>query len=112
MRNFHPRRHYYVSSRDQIVGINFASDELPVPQRDFFTLRLSAQPARRPGSPKCIYSAPLQIEDVQIDENGDVTVSIIADDIYSKNSTQRYQITLTEAEISILARNAKQRLRA
>ncbi|WP_189599422.1 MULTISPECIES: hypothetical protein [unclassified Mesorhizobium] len=40
---------------------------------------------------------------MQIDENGDVTVSIIADDIYSKNSTQRYQITLTEAEISILA---------
>lgn len=75
--------------------------------KGFFTLRLSAQPARRPGSPKCIYSAPLQIEDVQIDENGDVTVSIIADDIYSKNSTQRYQITLTEAEISILAHGVR-----
>lgn len=75
--------------------------------KGLFPLRLSAQPARRPGSPKCIYSAPLQIEDVQIDENGDVTVSIIADDIYSKNSTQRYQITLTEAEISILAHGVR-----
>ncbi|RUX34084.1 hypothetical protein EOA23_03865 [Mesorhizobium sp. M2A.F.Ca.ET.042.01.1.1] len=79
--------------------------------RDLFTLRLSAQPARKPGSPKCIYSAPLQIEDVRIDENGDVTVSTIADDIYSKNSTQRYQITLTEAEVSLLSRGAKRRFR-
>lgn len=71
-------------------------------------MRLSAQPARKPGSPKSLYSAPLQIEDVQIDENGDVTVSIIADDIYSKNSTQRYQITLTEAEITLLSRGTKQ----
>ncbi|WP_189546318.1 hypothetical protein [Mesorhizobium sp. M2E.F.Ca.ET.209.01.1.1] len=54
----------------------------------------------------------MQIDDVQIDENGDVAVSIIADDIYSKNSTQRYQITLTEAEISILSRGAEQRRRA
>ncbi|WP_167498511.1 MULTISPECIES: hypothetical protein [unclassified Mesorhizobium] len=45
---------------------------------------------------------------MQIDENGDVTVSIIADDIYSKNSTQRYQITLTEAEITLLSRGTKQ----
>ena len=75
-------------------------------------MQLSTQPGRRPGSPKCIYSAPLQIDDVQIDENGDVTVSIIADDIYSKNSTQRYQITLTEAEVSLLSRDAKRRLRA
>jgi hypothetical protein len=44
---------------------------------------------------------------VQIDDNGDVTVSIIADDIYSNKSKQRYQITLTEAEIGILARDAK-----
>ncbi|MEI9403569.1 hypothetical protein [Mesorhizobium argentiipisi] len=49
---------------------------------------------------------------MQIDENGDVTVSIVADDIYSKHSKQRYQITLTEAEISILSRGAEQRLRA
>ena len=75
-------------------------------------MRLSTQPARKPRSPKCIYSAPLQIDDVQIDENGDVTVSITADDIYSKNSTQRYQITLTEAEVSLLSRDAKRRLRA
>lgn len=50
-------------------------------------MRLSAQPGRKPGSPKSIYSAPLQIDD----ENGDVTVSIVADDIYSKQSKQRYQ---------------------
>jgi len=75
-------------------------------------MQLFTQPGRRPGSPKCIYSAPLQIDDVQINENGDVTVSIIADDIYSKNSTQRYQITLTEAEVSLLSRDAKRRLRA
>jgi hypothetical protein len=75
-------------------------------------MRLSAQPARKSGSPKCIYSAPLQIEDVRIDENGDVTVSIVADDIYSKNSKQRYQITLTKAEIGILFRGAGWRLRA
>ncbi|CDX37769.1 hypothetical protein MPLA_2130055 [Mesorhizobium sp. ORS 3359] len=68
-------------------------------------MRLSAQPARRRGTAKCIYSAPLQIDDVQIDENGDVTVSIIAQDIYSKNSAQRYKITLTEAEIGILSAN-------
>ncbi|WP_292195701.1 hypothetical protein [Mesorhizobium sp.] len=49
---------------------------------------------------------------MQIDENGDVTISIIAEDIYSKNSLQRYQITLTKAEISILSRGAEQRLRA
>jgi len=49
---------------------------------------------------------------VEIDEDGEVTVSIIADDIYSKNSTQRYQITLTETEISILSRAAKRRFRA
>lgn len=80
--------------------------------QDSVHMRLSAQPARKSGSPKCIYSAPLRIEDVQIDENGDVTVSIVADDIYSKHSKQRYQITLTEAEISILSRGAEQRLRA
>lgn len=74
-------------------------------------MRLSAQPARKPGSPKCIYSAPLQIEDVRIDENGDVTVSIVTDDIYSKNSKQRYQITLTEAEICVLSRGAERRFR-
>ncbi|MEZ2330669.1 hypothetical protein AB6802_13185 [Mesorhizobium sp. RCC_202] len=50
-------------------------------------------------------------QDVQI-EDGEVTVSIIADDISSKNSTQRYQITLTETEISILSRAAKRRFRA
>ncbi|WP_176480280.1 hypothetical protein [Mesorhizobium sp. WSM3859] len=49
---------------------------------------------------------------MQIDENGDVTVSIVADDIYSKNALQRYQITLTEAEIGILSRDVKRRLRA
>ncbi|WP_281059290.1 MULTISPECIES: hypothetical protein [unclassified Mesorhizobium] len=41
-----------------------------------------------------------------------MTVSIIADDIYSKQSKQRYQITLTEAEIGILFRRAERRLRA
>ncbi|TIR18280.1 MAG: hypothetical protein E5X34_22125 [Mesorhizobium sp.] len=75
-------------------------------------MRLSTQPGRKLGTPKCIYSAPLQIDDVQIDENGDVTVSIIADDIYSKQSKQRYQITLTEAEIGLLFRDAERRLRA
>ncbi|TIR26746.1 MAG: hypothetical protein E5X34_03685 [Mesorhizobium sp.] len=69
-------------------------------------MRLSTQPARRQGSAKCIYSAPLQLDDVQISDNGDVTVSIIADDIYSNRSKQRYQITLAEAEIGILFRGA------
>ena len=75
-------------------------------------MRLSTQPARKPRSPKCIYSAPLQIDDVQIDENGDVTVSITADDIYSNKSKQRYQIIMTEAEIGILFGRAEWRLRA
>jgi hypothetical protein len=57
-------------------------------------MRLSAQPARKPGSPKCLYSAPLQIEDAQIDDKGDVTVSIITEDIYSKDSKQLVQITV------------------
>jgi len=65
-------------------------------------MRLIAQPGRRPGAPKCIYSQPLQVDDVQVGENGDVIISIIADDIYSKDSKQRYQIILTEGEMSLL----------
>ncbi|WP_292118596.1 hypothetical protein [Mesorhizobium sp.] len=41
-----------------------------------------------------------------------MTVSIVADDIYSKQSKQRYQITLTEAEIGLLFCGAEWRLRA
>ena len=37
-------------------------------------MRLFTQPARKPRSPKCIYSAPLQIDNVQICENGDEIV--------------------------------------
>jgi len=44
----------------------------------------------------------LQVDDVQVGENGDVIISIIADDIYSKDSKQRYQIILTEGEMSLL----------
>ncbi|WFP62204.1 MULTISPECIES: hypothetical protein [unclassified Mesorhizobium] len=75
-------------------------------------MRLIVQPGRKAGSPKHIYSEPLQIDDLQIGENGDVTISVVADDIYSKNSTQRYQIMLTEAEITILADIATPRWRA
>lgn len=65
-------------------------------------MRLNVRPGRKPGSPKRIYSEPLQTEELQVCENT-VTISIIADDIYTRNSKQRYEIALTEAEIGLLA---------
>ncbi|RWB65302.1 hypothetical protein [Mesorhizobium sp.] len=61
-----------------------------------------AQPGRKPGSPKSIFSEPLQLDAVRLEQSGEVTISIVADDIYSKNSKQRYQIILTEAELRLL----------
>lgn len=66
-------------------------------------MRLNTQPSRRVGMSKCIFSAPIQAGNVQINENGEVTISITADDIYTKNSKQRYEIILTGEEISILS---------
>lgn len=67
-------------------------------------MRMVAQPGRRQGRPsKCLYSAPLRGEEAQTVDDGSVTVTVLADDIYSKSAKQRYQITFSRSEILLLS---------
>lgn len=65
-------------------------------------MRVNTQPSRRAGLSKCIFCEPIQVTNVQTNENGDIIISITADDIYTKNSKQRYEIILTDEEVRIL----------
>lgn len=65
-------------------------------------MRINTQPGRRVGLPKCIFCEPIHVRNVQTNENGEVTISITADDIYTRNSKQRYEIILTLEEVGIL----------
>jgi len=65
-------------------------------------MRVNTQPGRKAGPSKCIFCEQIQDQNVQTNENGDVIISITADDIYTKNSKQRYQITLTMEEVGML----------
>lgn len=66
-------------------------------------MRVNTQPSRRVGLSKCIFSEPIEIRNVQINENGEVQISITADDIYTRHSKQRYEIILTGEEVGILS---------
>lgn len=66
-------------------------------------MRIHTRPSRRAGASKCIFSGPLPIDSVQVEEEGVVIISVTADDIYTKKSKQRYEITLTSEELRLLA---------
>jgi hypothetical protein len=55
------------------------------------------------GASKCIFSGPLPIDSVRVEDEGLVKISLTADDIYTKKSRQRYEITLTKDELRLLA---------
>lgn len=65
---------------------------------------MTVQPARKPGSVKTVLSRPIVDSDVSKMEDGSVILTIVAQDVYSEKSRQRYDITLSRAEIELLAR--------
>lgn len=65
-------------------------------------MQIKTQPSRRAGAPKCIFSGPLQSDNVRVEDDGVIKICLTADDIYSKNAKQRYEIALTSDELRLL----------
>lgn len=56
-------------------------------------MKMFVQPGKRDGVSKVIFDGALQEANIVLEE-GQVVLSIIADDIYTKNATQRYTVVL------------------
>ncbi|WP_159585532.1 hypothetical protein [Chelativorans xinjiangense] len=65
-------------------------------------MKMTVQPGKRPGLPKALFNRDLRMSDIEINEAGAVTVTFIGDDIYTKNATQRFSITLSQNEIEMV----------
>jgi hypothetical protein len=56
-------------------------------------MKIFVKPGKREGCPKQIFDGAIDDGDVRV-EDGNVILSIIADDIYTAHATQRYTIVL------------------
>jgi hypothetical protein len=69
-------------------------------------MKVLVQPGKREGVPKVIFDGALEEADIALEE-GQLVLSIVADDIYTKNATQRYTITLDADDRTCLEQAAK-----
>ncbi|WP_311031229.1 hypothetical protein [Mesorhizobium koreense] len=60
-------------------------------------------PARRPGIADTIYDRPLQKDDLQVDPNGGIALTIDASGIRDVKSHYRYRISFTAVEAGRIA---------
>ena len=73
-------------------------------------MKISVQPGkRRSGSPRSVFDSQLAADEIASDQAGGVAISILCQDIYTQNASQRYLIQLSASEVeailAVLRRN-------
>jgi hypothetical protein len=66
-------------------------------------MQIEVGPARRPGIADTIYDRPLNKDDLQVDPNGGIAVTIDASGLRDGKSRYRYRISFTADEAGRLA---------
>ena len=66
-------------------------------------MQIEVGPARRPGITNTIYDRPLNKDDLQVDPNGGIALTIDASGIKDGRSRYRYRISFTAIEANRLA---------
>ncbi|RUM96181.1 hypothetical protein EET67_19520 [Pseudaminobacter arsenicus] len=69
-------------------------------------MKVFVRPGKRERPPRLIFDAAIDDGDIVV-ENGELKLSIIADDIYTKNATQRYTIALDAEDRACIDRASK-----
>lgn len=61
-------------------------------------MQIEVGPARRQGKPSSIYNEPLTVENLTIDETGDVLLTVDASGLNCNKSLYRYKLRLSQDE--------------
>jgi hypothetical protein len=69
-------------------------------------MKLSVRPGKKDRDPKTLFDAPIGVANIRADADGGITMTIVADDIYTAGATHRFSITLTPEEVATLCRAA------
>lgn len=74
-------------------------------------MQISVRPGKKEGFPKTIFDRPVDTDDVDldVDDDGNVIMTIVADDIYAPKSTRRYSIKLDEEDLEAILRASSRR---
>lgn len=65
-------------------------------------MRISVQPAKRNDRVKVIYDHPMTSDDVSPGPDGEVSLLLVAGDLYNSGSRFRYTLKLTADEVQLL----------
>jgi hypothetical protein len=66
-------------------------------------MKISVQPGkRRNGSPRSVFDSQLAADEIASDQAGGVAISILCQDIYTPNASQRYLIQLSATEVEAI----------
>jgi hypothetical protein len=74
--------------------------------RKVWHVEITVRPGKKPGTMKTLFKGELSADEVTISEAGDVTLSVVADDIYTKQSSHLFTISLNRDEFVRIARAA------
>jgi len=66
-------------------------------------MRISVQPAKRNDRVKVIYDHPMTSDDVSLGPSGEVSLLLVAGDLYNSGSRFRYTLNLTSDEVQLLS---------
>ncbi|WP_311030931.1 hypothetical protein [Mesorhizobium koreense] len=66
-------------------------------------MQIEVGPARRPGMTDTIYEGPLKTDDLQVNPDGGIALTVDANGIRDGRSQYRYRISFTAAEAGRLA---------
>jgi hypothetical protein len=66
-------------------------------------MKISVQPGkRRSSSPRSVFDSQLGAHEIASDQAGGVAISILCQDIYTPNASQRYLIQLSAVEVEAI----------
>ena len=66
-------------------------------------MKISVQPGkRRSSSPRSVFDSQLAADEIASDQAGGVAISILCQDIYTPNASQRYLIQLSASEVEAI----------
>ena len=66
-------------------------------------MKISVQPGkRRSSSPRSVFDSQLRADEIGSDQAGGVAISILCQDIYTPNASQRYLIQLSAGEVEAI----------
>jgi hypothetical protein len=69
-------------------------------------MKLSVRPGKKDRDPKTLFDAQIGAAHMRPIADGGLTVTVVADDIYTAGATHRFSITFTPEEIATICRAA------